>query len=113
MKKVIKIDVSTGLYIEDVIVPDDYIADGANIITIDPPQGLHIPKWTGTKWVEGKSKEEIEAIKNQPIQKSEIEILREDSALLMMQLAETQFENQKLITDQATLVMELMTKGVI
>lgn len=113
MKKVIKIDTNTGLFLEDLIVPEDYIPDGENIVTIDPPQGLYTPKWTGTEWVEGLSDEEINIIKNQPIPKEPIEQLREDSALLMMQLAETQFENQKLITDQAMLVMELMTKGVI
>lgn len=113
MKKVIKIDIKTGLFIEDMIVHEDYISDKENIVTAEPPQGLYHPKWTGIKWVEGLSDEEINIIKNQPKKKDDIEILREENALFMMQLAETQFENQKIIADQATLIMELMIKGVI
>jgi len=32
-----------------------------NIVTVDPPNGLYRAKWTGTEWVEDKSKEEFEA----------------------------------------------------
>lgn len=31
-----------------------------NIITFDPPDGLYRPKWTGTEWVEDKSRAKFE-----------------------------------------------------
>jgi len=35
-----------------------------NIVTVAPPQGLYRPIWTGTEWVEGMTKIEIDAKNN-------------------------------------------------
>lgn len=75
MKLYRKIDIN-GLFIEDVLleeIPHIYDEDFNKIydpkyIETPVPQGLYKPKWTGSKWVEGMPQEEIDTIKNQPIE---------------------------------------------
>lgn len=47
-----KIDTTTGLFIEDVLLMDGFMGNDEFIAT-EVPQGLYWPKWTGTEWVEG------------------------------------------------------------
>ena len=46
-----KIDTTTGLFIEDVLLMDGFMGNDEFIAT-EVPQGLYWPKWTGTEWVE-------------------------------------------------------------
>ena len=55
----IKIDLTTGLMI-DVVSPN---VVGDDIVETPCPDGFYLPKWDGEKWVEGKTAEEIAAIK--------------------------------------------------
>ena len=52
MKLFRKINTSTGLFIEDVLLMDGFMGNDEFIAT-EVPQGLYWPKWTGTEWVEG------------------------------------------------------------
>ena len=62
MKKVIRINKQTGLYIEDVILLDN--EETPNDCIEKPCQeGFYRPRWVGD-WVEGLSQEEINAIRN-------------------------------------------------
>jgi len=54
-------------------IPEDCIA-------VEVQEGLHLPKWDGEKWVEGKSQEEIDAIRNAPIQPTPLEQIRLEQA---------------------------------
>ena len=52
MKLFRKINTSTGLFIEDVLLMDGFMGNDEFIAT-EVPQGFYWPKWTGTEWVEG------------------------------------------------------------
>ena len=52
MKLFRKINTSTGLFIEDVLLMDGFMGNDEFIAT-EVPQGLCWPKWTGMEWVEG------------------------------------------------------------
>ena len=52
MKLFRKINTSTGLFEEDVLLMDGFMENDEFIAT-EVPQGLYWPKWTGTEWVEG------------------------------------------------------------
>lgn len=75
MKLYRKID-NEGLFLEDVLLEEiPYIYDeefnkiyDTHYIDIPVPQGFYKPKWNGTEWIEGMAIEEIEAIKNIPIE---------------------------------------------
>lgn len=54
---VYKID-TYGYYVEDVILSSDDLVP-SNCVTLQPPQGLYKPKWTGIKWIEGKAEDEF------------------------------------------------------
>ena len=62
-----------------------------NIVTYPPEQGMCRPKWTGIKWIEDMTQEEIDNLKKQPKEPTENEILRDyvldiDYRLIMMEL---------------------------
>lgn len=52
MKLFRKIDTTTGLFIEDVLLMDGFM-ENDEFIETEVPQGFYWPKWTGTEWVEG------------------------------------------------------------
>lgn len=52
MKLFRKINTSTGMFIEDVLLMDGFM-ENDEFIETEVPQGLYWPKWTGTEWVEG------------------------------------------------------------
>ncbi|MEH7503296.1 hypothetical protein V7152_15005 [Neobacillus drentensis] len=86
MKQVFKIG-TDGFYIEPVIVQDGEELT-AELIEVEIPEGFYKPKWdkVNIKWVEGLTQEEIDAIKNEPIPKSEIDFLKEQNADLNLQI---------------------------
>ena len=57
MKLFRKIDTKTGNFIEDIRFENlPVLEDGQpdpQYVEEAPPQGLYLPRWTGTKWVEG------------------------------------------------------------
>jgi hypothetical protein len=53
-----KINLATGLFIEDVITD----SPTADLIATPCPSGLYWPKWDGEKWVEGRTAAEIAPI---------------------------------------------------
>jgi hypothetical protein len=59
MKRII--DKETNLFIRD-----DFTFDEESEIALDvaPAQGLYLPKWNGTEWVEGMAQEDIDLLKN-------------------------------------------------
>ena len=85
MIKVMRID-AEGFFIEDVLLEDgqevsaDCIADSTGI------EGLHLPKWDGEKWAEGKPQSEIDAIKNAPVPKTELELMQDTQAQVVLAL---------------------------
>ena len=52
MKLFRKIDTQTGLFVEDVLLMDEFMGNNEFIAT-EVPQGFYWPKWNGTDWVEG------------------------------------------------------------
>jgi len=84
MRKVLKID-SNGFYIEDIILQDGK-AIPSDCIEITCPDGFYKPKWNGTAWVEGLAQAEIDAIKNVPVPKTDIELMQDRIDTLTTQL---------------------------
>lgn len=95
MIKLLKID-ENGMFIEDVIVKEiptvTHEDEEGNLTLIPDPQfiqtpcegGFYKPKWNGTEWVEGLSQAEIDAIKNTPQPKTDVEKLQEIVDMLLM-----------------------------
>lgn len=52
MKLFRKIDTTTGLFLEDVMLMDGFTGNN-EFINTEVPQGFYWPKWTGTEWIEG------------------------------------------------------------
>ena len=50
----------------NVFIRDDFTFDEETEIGLDvePAQGLYLPKWSSTEWVEGMSQEDIDLLKN-------------------------------------------------
>ena len=55
------IDKETKLFIRDDVTFNEETEIG---LEVEPCEGLYLPKWNGTKWVEGMAQEEIQAIKD-------------------------------------------------
>lgn len=81
--------------------------------------GLYKPKWNGTKWVEGLSAEELEEIKNRPLEPSERELmetrikqLEEENADVWFELMHKEARIAEHDTEIASIWYEIMTGGV-
>lgn len=59
MKRII--DKQTNLFIRDDF---DFNEETEIALDVEPSQGLNLPKWNGTEWVEGLTQEEIQSIKD-------------------------------------------------
>jgi len=81
MRKVLRIE--NGFFVEDVILKDEEYTPIDCIETLCP-DGFYKPKWNGIAWVEGLSQSEIDIIKNVPIPKTELEILKETIDMLVL-----------------------------
>ena len=74
MKLFRKIDVLTGIFVEDVLfeVHPVLVDSKGNqqldpqYVGVEPSQGLYIPKWNGTSWEEGATQEYIDSLKPEP-----------------------------------------------
>ena len=82
MKLFRKIDTTTGLFIEDVLLMDGFMGNN-EFINTEVPKGLYWPKWNGAEWVEGGTAPEPEP---QALSEAErIEMLENTLLLLMME----------------------------
>ncbi|AOZ88120.1 hypothetical protein BK049_05010 [Bacillus xiamenensis] len=80
-----------------------------------PPDGLFIAKYDPKKeeWFEAASKEYIDSLQPDPGPPSDIELLKQQNADLLQQLAETEKRAEEQSKTTAELVMLLTEKGVI
>jgi len=73
MRKVIRIELETGMYIEDVILQNTDVTPD-DCTDVPCPDGFYHPKFDGDKWVEGLTQEQISKIlENTPKQMLTIE----------------------------------------
>lgn len=96
MKQANKIDLN-GSIIDPVIVEDDFVNTG-DIIAAVCPDGFYKPRWDGMAWVEGLTQIEIDAIKNQPQQPTELELANKKIETLETQLSQTNTDFQDFMT---------------
>ena len=82
MKLFRKIDTTTGLFIEDVLLVDGFMGN-KEFINTHVPQGFYWPKWNGAEWVEGGVAPEPEP--QAPSEAERIEMLENMLLLLMME----------------------------
>jgi hypothetical protein len=61
MVKII-IDKQTNLFLRDDF---EYNKEAEIALEVEPSQGLYLPKWNGTEWVEGATQEYIDNLKAQ------------------------------------------------
>lgn len=75
-------------YIKEIYVVDE--GAETELITVQPPQGLHRAKWTGAEWIEGLSQEELGEIEYQryleSLKPSKVEVKKAQMELLMLDL---------------------------
>lgn len=86
MKNVFRVD-QEGYFVEPVRIAEKEKAP-IDCVDVTPPNGLYNPKWNGSAWEEGMPQSEIDAIKNAPVQKTEIDILKEQQELMQQALDE-------------------------
>jgi len=83
------IDKQTKLFLRDDFTFDEEIEIG---LEVAPAQGLYLPKWNDTEWVEGLSEEEINELKKpQPIEptlEERLELIKTQNELALAELAE-------------------------
>ena len=86
MGKYVRLIDSNGLFIGD-----DFV-DTLTEFTIETPctESFYKPKWNGTKWVEGLTQTEIDAIKNVATPKTEIEELQDQILATQMLIVESE-----------------------
>lgn len=104
-KTIYKIDSDGFMTYETVeIEPIDFEEDGTPVYDIpsnftDVPLPTDIegkqlpfyrPKWMGTKWIEYMSQEEINALRNQPKEPTEIDLLKQENETLKSEVATLQ-----------------------
>ncbi|AMA74010.1 hypothetical protein ACH33_14965 [Aneurinibacillus sp. XH2] len=86
----------------------------ADIMEIAPPEGLFRPRWVEGEWTEGLSQQEIDELtKPKPLTPSDMELLQQENASLIMKVAALEMQNEQQAQDQAALIMELTEKGVL
>ena len=85
MKYVRLID-DKGLFIEDTFVEELTEFTVETLCT----EGFYKPKWNGTKWIEGLTQTEINAIKNVVTPKTEIEELQDQILATQMLILENE-----------------------
>ncbi|WP_336804284.1 hypothetical protein [Bacillus subtilis] len=95
----------------DYVIPSDCTA-----VPLPDDPSFFEPQFDPEKqeWVESATQEEIEAILNVGASEvSPVSQLKEQNALLLMQLAETQKQSQEQAETIASLLMSLTEKGVL
>lgn len=99
-----------GYYVSPVL---DYDVDRLEIswdrVTDIPPPELIRAKFEDGQWIEGADDEYLESIKTPP-QESPMDVIMEQNALLIMELAETKLTNEFLIGQQTELLRFIADK---
>ena len=90
MKLFRKIDTTTGLFIEDVLLMDGFMGNN-EFINTEVPQGFYWPKWNGTEWVEGGQAPE-------PVEPEPTSPTMEQMAIALMQ-TQTELEDAQTALD--------------
>ncbi|MGM0967062.1 MAG: hypothetical protein ACQEWR_00675 [Bacillota bacterium] len=98
---------------EDVI--SDYDEPPKNTTSIRPQDGLCLPMYNEKKeeWSESATQEYIDSLQPDPGPPSDIELLKQQNADLLQQLAESEKRAEEQSKTTAELVMLLTEKGVI
>lgn len=98
---------------------DKEILDDAEIpegfTDVQPQEGLYIAKYNHTSktWSESATQEYIDSLQPAPSPPSDIELLKQQNADLLQQLAESEKRAEEQSKTTAELVMLLTEKGVI
>ena len=99
-----------GYYVSPVL---DYDVDRLDIswerVTEIPPPELFRAKFEDGQWIEGADEEYLESIKTPP-QESPMDVIMEQNAFLIMELAETKLTNEFLIGQQTELLRFIADK---
>ncbi|MCY8792303.1 hypothetical protein MOE00_08235 [Bacillus inaquosorum] len=104
---------------ETPVIVDEIDANGGkslpnNCTNIAPPDGMYKPKFNPglNEWGEAATEEYITSLKptREP---SDLELLKQQNALLISQLAETQSMAQQQVKMYADLILSLAQKGVV
>lgn len=75
-----------------VLDDDDQPIPNPQYISEPVPQGFYHPKWDGEKWVEGMSQEQIDELKNQPVELSPEEVRVKGLEQQIQQMNEEQIQ---------------------
>lgn len=82
MKQVFRID-KDGFYLEPVLIEEtDLVPD--DCVEVVPQEGLFKAKFTNGKWIESMPQSEIDALKNAPREKSQMELMQEQIDQLIL-----------------------------
>ncbi|MBW3699437.1 type III secretion protein [Bacillus altitudinis] len=101
---------------EEIVVDDENGEEIPNGYTsIQPPNGLYIAKYDTDKeeWFESASQQYIDSFQQSPLPPSDIELLKQQNAYLLQQIAESEKRAEEQSKTTAELFMLLTEKGVI
>ncbi|PET77602.1 hypothetical protein CN514_00985 [Bacillus sp. AFS001701] len=93
MKQVYKFD-ENRIYIEPVLIGDDDPIP-LDCTDLELPQPNYKPVFKDGAWVETITEEELEEIQNKPEPKSELEVVKEENAVLKQQVMQTNIDMQE------------------
>ena len=96
-------------------VISDYDEIPKSATDVRPQEGLYLPKYDENKrmWFESASKEYIDSLQLKPLPPSEIDLLKQQNADLLQQLAESEKRVEEQSKTISELIMLLNEKGVI
>jgi hypothetical protein len=99
---------SNGFFTGDVFADDQ----SENMTTVQPPQNpsLFHAKWAESEWIEGATQEYIESMKV-PNQPSNIDILQQQNAQLLLQSAQQEQMINDLQTQNAAIMLQMAQMG--
>lgn len=100
-----KVD-DVGLIIEPVVVNAMDVLE-ADLVMVPVPEGLYIPRWTGSEWIESASEEYKNSVDNHSKEPTEMEILVQENTLLKAQVqaaTDRSDFHEELIAEMAMLV---------
>lgn len=86
--QVIRVD-GDGSIVEPLVVYNDEVL-GDGIVKTPVPEGLYVPKWDGSKWVEGADDAYKKTVDTPGSALTDIEVLQEENAELKTRLASTE-----------------------
>lgn len=86
-----RVDPETGLWAEDVLLDAPPVNEAGEpdpaYIAMPCPEGFYLPRWDGEQWLEGKTPEEIAAIRDTPTEPTPQAQWRTDIENALVELA--------------------------